>query len=90
MLFRSVPEYIQMLTTTDYYRKQIWAQSKTATMTTIGQEGILKTNVLLPPVELQKQFLHVVQQTEKLKSITQKSINELQLLFDSLMQKYFG
>lgn len=89
-LEKCVPEYIQMLTTTDYYRKQIWAQSKTATMTTIGQEGILKTNVLLPPVELQKQFLHVVQQTEKLKSITQKSINELQLLFDSLMQKYFG
>lgn len=89
-LEKCVPEYIQMLTTTDYYRKQILAQSKTATMTTIGQDGILKTNVLLPPVELQKQFLHVVQQTEKLKSITQKSINELQLLFDSLMQKYFG
>lgn len=89
-LEKCVPEYIQMLTTTDYYRKQILAQSKTATMTTIGQDGILKTNVLLPPVELQKQFLHVVRQTKKLKSITQKSINDLQLLFDSLMQKYFG
>lgn len=89
-LEKCIPEYVQMLTTTDYYRNQIRAQAKTATMTTIGQDGILKTNILLPPLELQKQFLQFVQQTDKLKSTTQQSIDELQTLFDSLMQKYFG
>lgn len=81
---------IQMVTTTNYYRNQILTQSKTATMTTIGQDGLLKTNILLPPIEFQNQFAALVQQVDKLKSTTQKSIEKLQTLFDSLLQKYFG
>lgn len=89
-LEKCIPEFIQVLTTTDYYRNQIIAQSKTATMTTIGQDGILKTNIFLPPLELQKQFLQFVEQVEKLKTVAQKRLEETQLLFDSLMQQYFG
>lgn len=89
-LEKCVPEYIQMVTTTNYYRNQILTQSKTATMTTIGQDGLLKTNILLPPIEFQNQFAAFVQQVDKMKSTTQKSIDKLQSLFDSLMQKYFG
>lgn len=43
-----------------------------------------------PPVALQKQFVIFVEQTDKSKVIIQKSLDETQLLFDSLMQKYFG
>lgn len=43
-----------------------------------------------PPVALQKQFVTFVEQTDKSKAVIQKSIDELQILFDSLMQKYFG
>ena len=64
-----VPEYLQVLTTTDYFRNQIIAQSKTATMTTIGQDGILKCNILLPPIELQKEFLVFIEQVDKLKFV---------------------
>ena len=38
----------------------------------------------------QKQFSEFVAQVDKSKSVIQKSLNETQLLFDSLMQKYFG
>ena len=65
------------------------SRSKTATMTTIGQDDILKTDIILPPLELQKQFLQFVQQSEKSKAAIQKSLNKLQILFDSLMQEYF-
>ena len=51
----------------DYFRNQIIAQSKTATMTTIGQDGILKCNILLPPLELQKEFLTFIEQVDKSK-----------------------
>lgn len=88
-LEKCVPEFIQMLTTTDYYRNQIIAQSKTATMTTIGQDGLLKTNILLPPLELQKKFLQFVEGVDKLRTVAQKRLEEAQLLFDSLMQQYF-
>lgn len=86
---KCVPEFVQALSTTPYFRKQIIAQSKTATMTTIGQDGILKAAIILPPVELQQEFLRFVEQTDKSKVAIQKALDEAQLLFDSLMQKYF-
>jgi len=43
----------------------------------------------VPPIELQNQFATFVQQVDKLKVEVQKSLDEIQLLFDSLMQKYF-
>ncbi len=85
-----VPEYIQMLTTMEYYRNQIISHSKTATMTTIGQDGILKTSILLPPLKLQKQFLDFIKQVNKLKAEEQRKLEKTQILFDSLMQQYFG
>ena len=47
-------------------------------------------DVLIPPREIQEQFAAFVHQVDKSKSKIQKSLEETQLLFDSLMQKYFG
>ena len=44
----------------------------------------------LPPMHVQKQFVDFVDQVDKSKAVIQKSLDETQLLFDSLMQKYFG
>ena len=49
-----------------------------------------KLNVMAPPFELQNQFADFVNQINKSKVAVQKSLDETQLLFDSLMQKYFG
>lgn len=46
--------------------------------------------ILYPPIELQEQFAAFVEQTDKSKAAVQKALVEAQLLFDSLMQKYFG
>ncbi len=45
--------------------------------------------VSLPPIALQEQFAAFVKQTDKSKVAIQKALDEAQLLFDSLMQKYF-
>lgn len=47
-------------------------------------------NMIVPPIELQNQFANFIQQVDKQKFAVQKSLEETQLLFDSLMQKYFG
>ncbi|HJE83621.1 restriction endonuclease subunit S [Megasphaera stantonii] len=53
--------------------------------------GIIKKfPVLMPPLELQEQFAAFVSQIDKSRLAIQKSLDEAQLLFDSLMQKYFG
>ena len=47
-------------------------------------------DVLVPPRNVQNQFADFVASVDKSKSKIQKSLEETQLLFDSLMQKYFG
>ena len=44
----------------------------------------------LPPIEVQEKFAAFTEQVDKSKVAIQKSLDEIQLLFDSLMQKYFG
>ena len=89
-LRKCVPEFMQTLSTMDFFRNQVIAQSKTATMTTIGQDGILKTNIILPPLDKQIEFYVFVNQVDKSKVAIQAALDKSQLLFDSLMQKYFG
>ena len=43
-----------------------------------------------PPMELQNQFADFVKQVDKSKVAVQKALDETQMLFDSLMQKYFA
>lgn len=53
--------------------------------------GILnELHFVVPPVAEQEQFAAFVEQTDKSKVAVQKALGEAQLLFDSLMQKYFG
>ena len=45
---------------------------------------------ICPPLELQKEYCDFVYQVDKSKVAVQKALDETKLLFDSLMQKYFG
>lgn len=51
---------------------------------------IKETVIYVPSIDLQNEFANFVQQVDKLKFKVQQSLNETQLLFDSLMQQYFG
>lgn len=44
----------------------------------------------VPPLDKQNQFAAFVAHIDKSKAVVQKALDETQLLFDSLMQKYFG
>ena len=46
--------------------------------------------IIVPPLKLQQQFADFVHQVDKSKVAVQKALDKTQLLFDSLMQKYFG
>ncbi|SDY60423.1 restriction endonuclease subunit S [Lachnobacterium bovis] len=45
---------------------------------------------IIPPMEKQTEFESFVKQVDKSKVAVQKALDEAQLLFDSLMQDYFG
>lgn len=46
--------------------------------------------LLLPPIKMQNEFTSFCKQVNKSKFAVQKALDETQLLFDSLMQEYFG
>ena len=58
--------------------------------TNLRKNDILRCNLINPPMELQDRFAEFVKQVDKLKLAVQQSLEKTQLLFDSLMQEYFG
>ena len=49
-----------------------------------------KLEFVIPPIEKQLEFETFVYRVDKSKVVVQKALDEARLLFDSLMQKYFG
>ena len=60
------------------------------TMDILNLGIVRKLKMPLPPIELQNEFVDFTAQVDKSKFAMQKALDETQLLFDSLMQKYFG
>lgn len=60
------------------------------TMEHIKRSDFENAVIKIPDQSVQKQFAAFVAQVDKSKSAIQKSLNETQQLFDSLMQQYFG
>ena len=56
----------------------------------INAQELQSIKVYIPDMELQKQFIEMKNQVDKSKVAVQKALDETQILFDSLMQKYFG
>ena len=55
-----------------------------------NQGFIRQLPLVCPPLALQQRFAAFVEQVDKSKVAVQKALDEAQLLFDSMMQKYFG
>ena len=55
----------------------------------IAAKDIVKVTVPVPPINVQMEYSFFVKQVDKSKAIIQKSLDETQVLFDSLMQEYF-
>ena len=74
----------------EYTTKRLMHDTHGIAMMHLTKSGMEKTEFIVPPMELQEQFAAFVEQTDKSKAAIQKALDEAQLLFDSLMQKYFG
>lgn len=71
-------------------QRQIEEKVKGIAQKTLNLSEIKKIVVPLPTIEEQNQFATFVEQVDKSKVAIQKALDKTQLLFDSLMQKYFG
>ena len=74
----------------EYFLEYILQFSSRTNLPKVNQKEIRGFRMPLPPLKLQEQFAAFVEQIDKSKVAIQKALDETQLLFDSLMQKYFG
>ena len=74
----------------EYFLEYILQFSLRTNLPKVNRKEITGFRMPLPPLKLQEQFAAFVEQTDKSKVAIQKALDEAQLLFDSLMQKYFG
>ena len=82
--------YISYLFEMPGFRKQIDALQAGSTVAYMSISMTKKLNIMVPPIELQNQFADFVKQVNKSKVAVQKALEKTQLLFESLMQQYFG
>lgn len=71
-------------------RLQLQKQCKGAIMDGLNLAIIKRLSFRIPPLEQQRQFVNFVAQVDKSRFVVQQALDKAQLLFDSLMQKYFN
>ena len=71
-------------------QRQIEEKIKGIAQKTLNLSEIRKIMIPVPEIEEQNEFADFVKRIDKSKVAIQRSLDETQILFDSLMQKYFG
>ena len=71
-------------------QRQIDERVKGIAQKTLNLSEIRKIVIPIPQLDAQEQFADFVKKIDKSKVAVQKALDEAQLLFDSLMQEYFG
>ena len=85
-----VKEYLVYTMRSKYFLDYILSFSSRTNLPKVNKRQVEGFSLPLPAIELQQQFATFVAEVDKSKVAVQKALDEAQLLFDSLMQKYFG
>ena len=89
-LNRIIPEYLYEFTRLHEYRNWVSLNQSGAAQPGINAKKYGSLRIPVAPLEEQRVFAKFVEQVNKSKLEVQRALDEAQLLFDSLMQKYFG
>ncbi len=88
---RILPDVLSTFLNTDFSKQMLLAMCKAAIgQANINAQELQDIGIYIPPIEIQRDFVKFKEQINKSKVAVQKALDEAQLLFDSLMQKYFG
>ena len=84
------PLYVAYYMESDAGKEQFTAKNQSAVKAGLNFNAINSLKLTVPPLSLQNQFATFVEEVDKSKVEVQKALDQTQLLFDSLMQQYFG
>ncbi len=84
-------KFLNILLNLEDYQLFIRRESKGGTdKRALSKKVIEDFPIIIPPIEMQNQFIKFVKQIDNQKFILEKSLNEIEELQESLMNKYFG
>ena len=83
-------DYIQKIISFPSFKKTIEDMAVGQTMPNLNVPIVSGFQIIKPPMEVQDRYYAFAEQVNKSKVAVQKALDETQILFDSLMQKYFG
>lgn len=83
-------EFLKYQIDSKHLNDNIKALAKGITLIQLNMEDLREVTLIVPPIEKQKAFVEFAKQTDKSKVAAQKALDEALLLFDKLMQDYFG
>ncbi len=89
-LKKIIPEYLYAYTKLEEYKNWVLLNQSGAAQPGINAKKYGSLLIPVAPLEEQRAFEDFVTQVDKSKFAVQKALDEAQLLFESLMQKYFG
>ena len=85
-----LPKYILYAINNPYTKQQFDDSLKGVGVPNLHLGEIKKARIIIPPLSLQQDFSVKVEFIERQKELINKSIAEVQTLFDSQMEYYFG
>lgn len=83
-------EFLKYLIDSKHLNDEIKNKAKGITLLQLNMEDLREIKLIIPPLNQQNVFVKFVKQVDKSKVAVQKALDETQLLFNSLMQEYFG
>lgn len=84
------PLYVAYFMESPAGKEQFKSKNQSAVKAGLNFNSINSLRLMVPPLDDQNAFVDFIKQVDKSKVAVQKALDEAQLLFDSLMQKYFG
>jgi type I restriction enzyme S subunit len=84
------PVYLNAFLNTQESQRYIQEHTRGATLQQINLSDLRIQEIMLPPMDLQRQLAAFVEQIDKSKFEIQKSLEKLEILKKSIMQQYFG
>ncbi|MBQ8116692.1 MAG: restriction endonuclease subunit S [Lachnospiraceae bacterium] len=87
VLPRYFSAYLQSPKAKKYFLK---AAKQTTGIASINMTQLRGLPTIIPTIDSQREYAEFCKQVDKSKFVVQKTLDETRILFDSLMQKYFG
>ena len=83
-------EFVYAVMKSDAFTEFLESNSTKSTIKNVGLKAMRGFQLIIPPDELQLQFVEFAKQVDKSKVAVQNALDKTQTLFHSLMQQYFG